>query len=101
MKDSHAKIGNDDIRTLFSVSVEDILGPDNKNDQMIKALEINSGENEDSLEIAMDDLVAMAVLDGADDLLKESARFLLLHPPSIDNVLKELAASVLDDHDDV
>lgn len=53
------------------------------------------------LQVAMDNLVTMAVLDGADYLLEELAGLCLSHGTMIDNVLEELGAGVLEDHDDL
>ncbi|KAI3480495.1 hypothetical protein L1887_57341 [Cichorium endivia] len=53
------------------------------------------------LEVAVDDLVTVAVLHGADDLLEEAPCLWLGHAAAVDNVLEEFAAGVFDDHDDV
>lgn len=36
----------------------------------------------------MHNLVSVAVLDGADDLLKETARLFFWHPAAVDDVLE-------------
>ena len=53
------------------------------------------------LEVAVGDLVLVAVVCGRDDLLKEAARFAFRQAPVVDNVLEQLAARVLEDHDNV
>ncbi|PLN78809.1 hypothetical protein BDW42DRAFT_174170 [Aspergillus taichungensis] len=53
------------------------------------------------LEVAVDDLVAMAVLHGADDLLEELAGLGVVAAAPLDEVVEQLALGVLEDHDDV
>lgn len=43
----------------------------------------------------------VAVVEGAHDLLEEAPRFVLGHLAPPDDVVKQLAREVLDDHDDV
>jgi hypothetical protein len=53
------------------------------------------------LEISVDNLVSMAVLDGADDLLEQAASLCLWHLAPIHNVLKEFSWSILRRRGDV
>lgn len=50
------------------------------------------------LEISMGNLVSVTVLNGGDDLLKEATGIVLRHAPVLDDIVKKLAGSVLDDH---
>jgi len=49
----------------------------------------------------MDDIMRMAILQRAHDLLEEAPRLVLWHLAASDNVVKQLAREVLDDHDNV
>lgn len=53
------------------------------------------------LQVAMYNLVAMAVLDGADDLLEELACAVLGHLAMVDDVVEQLRTSILEDHDNL
>lgn len=53
------------------------------------------------LQISMYNLMTVAVLDGAHDLLKELSSLVFLHLSMIDNVVEELGPGVLKNHDDV
>lgn len=49
----------------------------------------------------MYNLVSMAVLDCGNNLLEEAARLVFGHLDLFNNVIEELCASILHDHDDV
>ena len=53
------------------------------------------------LQVAVGDLVLVAVVCGLDDLLKKAACFAFRQAPVVDNVLEQLATRVLEDHDNV
>lgn len=49
----------------------------------------------------MHDVMRMAVLQRAHDLLEEAPRLVLWHLAAPDDVIEQLAREVFDDHDDV
>lgn len=53
------------------------------------------------LEVSMHDLEPMAIVYAGDELLKEAARFILLHSAVGDDVVEELSSDVFKDDDDV
>ena len=49
----------------------------------------------------MNNLMPMTILDRTNNLLKKPPRLILLHPPLVHDILKQLLPRIFNDHDDI